>query len=92
MRQYELVYVLRPSVAEAGRKKFLETVKSWLKGVTVTKEDDWGQKVLSYPIKKEQSGYFTVLHLESETGVPTDVERRLLTNDDVLRHLLLRTK
>ncbi len=89
---YELVIILRPSVKEADRKKFVETVKGWLKDNTITKEDDLGQKPLAYTIKKEEAGYYYLWQFESEAGVPTDFEPRLLRNDSVIRHLLLRTK
>ena len=92
MRKYELVLVLRPSIKEADRKKLLETVKSFLKDVTFKKEEEWGQKPLAYPIKKEVAGFYILWQFESEAGVPTDFEQRLIRNDDIIRHLLLRTK
>lgn len=92
MRLYELVLVLRPSLKEADRKKLLESVKGLLKDVKFTKEDEWGQKPLAYPIKKEIAGYYTQWKFESEAGVPTDFETKLIRNDDIVRHLLLRTK
>ncbi len=91
MRTYELVLVVKPSVKEADRKKLLELVKGWLGKVSVTKEEDWGQKALAYPIKKEDAGHYYQLFLEGET-FPTDFETRVLQNKEVLRHLLLRTK
>ena len=104
MRTYELVLVLRSSLKEADRKKMLETIKDWLGKVKIAKEEDLGQKALAYPIKKEDSGHYFILHLESEDevvsasakhvkgGVPDDLEQRILRHDSVLRHLLLRTK
>ena len=92
MRTYELVLVMKPSLSEADRKKVLESVKGLMKDVKVAKEEDWGQKPLSYKIKKELAGYYVQLHLESETGIGEGVETKILNNDSVLRHLLLRTK
>ncbi len=98
MRKYEFVVVLRPSLKEADRKKALETIKAWLGDLKVVKEEDWGQKALAYAIKKEQAGYYYMWQLETasgaseEVGVPADFETRVLRDDNVLRHLLLRTK
>lgn len=92
MRTYELTLVVRPSVKEADRKKLLETLKEWLgKDVKVAKEDDWGQKALAYPIKKEDAGHYFMWTLEGES-IAKDFEQRVLRNDSVLRHLVLRTK
>lgn len=92
MRLYELVMVFRPSLKEADRKKLLETVKGWLKDVKFKKEEEWGQKPLAYPIKKEIAGFYILWQFESEEGVTKDFEQRLIRNDDIIRHLLLRTK
>ena len=92
MRIYELVLVVKPSVKEADTKKLFETVKSWNKDVKITKESDWGQKPLSYPIKKETAGHYYQWILESEEGLAKDFEQRILRNENILRHLVLRTK
>jgi ribosomal protein S6 len=86
------VLVTRPSLSEADRKNLLTSVKEWLKDVKVIKEEDLGQKPLSYKIKKEVAGVYQMLHLETETSVPTDFEKRLIHTDAVIRHLLVRTK
>ena len=91
MRLYELVLVLRTKLSDKDRKKVIETIKGWLQDVKVTKEEELGQKPLAYPIKKEVAGYYAVLYLEGET-MSSEVERRILQTDDVLRHLLIRTK
>ena len=97
MRTYELVLVVKSTVKEADRKKLLEQVKGWLGKAKVTKEEDWGQKALAYPIKKQDAGYYVMMQLEGDpttgSGLDVkDVETRLLRNESVIRHLLLRTK
>ena len=92
MRLYELVLILKASLSEAQRKKLLDTVKEWFKEGKITKEESWGQKVLSYKIKKEDSGFYVLLTIESEVGVPLDFEKKILQNENVLRHVLIRKK
>lgn len=92
MRTYELVVVVNSSLTEPARKKLLDTVKSWLGDVKVAKEEDWGSKALKYRIKKELTGHFFDFHLETADKVPADFEKKLLSQDEVLRHLLVRTK
>ena len=53
MRLYDLVIVIKPSLSDAQKKKLLDSVKEFLKGVKVVTEEDWGQKPLAYKIKKE---------------------------------------
>ena len=90
MRNYQLVLVLKASLSEVQRKKLLETIKSWLKDVKVAKEEEWGQKPLSYSIKRESSGFYLNYQLEAKDSFPLDFEKKLVAQDDVLRHLLLR--
>ena len=92
MRTYELVLVVNPSVTEPNRKKLVEAVTSWLGKAKVTKEEDWGSKALKYRIKKELTGHFYDLKLEVEATVPADFEKKILAHEDILRHLLVRTK
>ena len=91
MRLYELVLVLKTSLSEKEREKFLETVKGYLKDFKIT-EDHWGQKPLAYKIKHEVAGVYHKLELEGEGSLPADFEKRLIHFDQVLRHLLLRKK
>ena len=90
MRAYELILVLRPTLKDDERKKLLTTIKDYLGKPEIAKEDDWGQKTLSYSIKKETSGHYTRLMLEMEAEIPADFEKRLITSDGILRHLFLR--
>ncbi len=92
MRMYELVFVLKGSSTEIQRKKLIATIKDWLKSVKITKQDELGQKELSYPIKKETKGVYFDWNIEAEESIPTEFERKLFTNEEVLRHLLIRTK
>ncbi len=92
MKNYQLVLVLKNSLSEASRKKILESVKSWLKGAKFTKEEEWGEKQLAYAIKRQESGFFVNYVFELKDVLTKDFEKKLLTQDEVLRHLLLRQK
>ena len=91
MRNYQLVLVLKPSLSESDRKKALEAVKTLLKGLKVTKEEDLGSKALAYKIQGELTGHYFDLQLEGE-NLPQGFEKKLQENSDILRHLLLRSK
>ncbi len=92
MRSYELVLVLKPDLAEAARGKVLSAIKSLLKDMKIAEEHDWGSKALAYPIKRELTGHYFDLILETEASIPKDFEKKVLNNENVLRHLLVRRK
>lgn len=94
MKNYQLVIVLKNSLAKEPRKKFLETVKAWIKDAKFTKEEEWGEKALSYAIKRENSGFYMnfLFDIKDETHFSNDFEKKLASSENVLRHLLLRVK
>lgn len=92
MRIYELALVFRPSLTEVQRKKFIDSIKGWLKDIKITKEDHAGLKALTYKIKHEASGFFSFLSLEAKDSIPVDFEKRILGVEDIIRHLLIRKK
>jgi len=53
MRNYQLVVVLKTSLSEANRKKFVETLKSWIGDVKFTKEEEWGEKFWHILLKEK---------------------------------------
>lgn len=91
MRQYELALVLRGDLSDSARKKVLDSVKSFVKELKIKEEKELEKKALSYKIKKQNDGLYFHLKLEGET-VPADLEKKLLNQEEVLRHLLVRTK
>ena len=91
MRNYQLVLVLKSSLSDVQRKKVLADIKSLLKDVKVIKEEDWGQKPLAYSVKRELIGNYFNLLLETKGTYPAGFEKKLAANEDILRHLLLKT-
>ncbi len=87
-----MVLVLKTSLSEANRKKFLETVKTWLKDAKFSKEEEWGEKVLAYAIKREDKGFFQNFVFETKQDLVKELEKKIIASDNVLRHLLLRQK
>lgn len=92
MRSYDLVVVLRPSLNDVEKKKQIAAIKKLLGDMKITLDDEWGQKPLAYIIKKELAGYYYLFKFETENTVPAGFEQKILTNENILRHLLLRTK
>ena len=87
-----MVLVLKTSLTDADREKFVETVKGWIKDAKFIKEEEWGEKVLAYPIKKERSGFFLNFVFEAKEDLTKDLEKKVQASDNILRDLLLKVK
>lgn len=83
--------VLRSDLKDAEKKKLLDSIKDEV-GKAKIAEKEWGQKPLSYPIKKEVSGVFVNWKIDSEAVLSKDFDKKVMTSDGILRHLLLRDK
>lgn len=92
MRNYELVLVLKTSLTQDKVKKLIGEIEKWLKDIKIIKQDELGEKELAFKIKKETRGIFLDLKLEGKEVIPSDFEKRVREEADILRHLLIREK
>lgn len=92
MRTYELVLVLKTSLTKDKVKKLIGEIEKWLKDIKILKQDELGEKELAFKIKKETRGIFLDLKLEGKEAIPSDFEKRVREEADILRHLLIRGK
>ena len=77
MNKYEIMYIVKTTLEEKALK---ETVDSLNKIITdlkgnITNFKDMGQRELAYPIKKEISGHYYVITLESSYEAVAEFDR-----------------
>lgn len=91
MRNYEIMYILRPELDEEKRKKEIQTLHEILStdGGEIVDVNEWGLRDLAYEIKKVKKGYYVVTKLKTETvnGI-NEFKRLCLLNSNVLRFLI----
>ncbi len=92
MRDYEVVYILRPSITEdqaTGKLEKLHALATRLGDSEVVAVDHWGVRQLSYEIDDQSQGYYVVAHFTAEPAALAEFERILKLDDEVLRYLLV---
>lgn len=85
---YALTLILKADLEEKARKELLDSMGK--KMGKIEKEDLWGVRDLSYPIKHQKKGYYAHYFFAAE---PTDVaplDKALKLDEDVIRYLLVR--
>ena len=89
---YELVYIINPTVEEEARKELIARFNGMIEqnGGTVDKVDEWGKRRLAYPINDLPEGYYVLVHYTAESSVPKEIERNLGITDNILRYLTTR--
>lgn len=92
MREYELIYIVRPDVEEevieAVSKKVGQVVTS--KGGQVTEMKRWGKRRLAYPIHRLKEGYYVLNRIQLEPQALKEVERSLTLSEEIVRYLIVR--
>ncbi len=68
MRNYEIMYIIRPDIEEEARKELIERFNSILtdNGATIEKVDEMGLRRLAYEIKKYRDGYYVVVNFKGD--------------------------
>ena len=90
MRDYELLFVLDPSLDEEAKAALIEKVKDVINaGGEAGEADVWGDRKLAYNIGKKSTGYYVVLPFKADAELPKELDRRLRINENVMRHIIV---
>ena len=90
MRDYELLFVLDPSLDEEAKAGLIEKVKEVISaGGEAGEADVWGDRKLAYNIGKKSTGYYVVLPFKADAELPKELDRRLRINENVMRHIII---
>ena len=91
-RPYEVTFVVRPDLDEAGLTGSIDKIKGWItaSGGSVTKTDLWGRRRLAYPIKKMNEGQYVLVLANLPAQSLAGLERDLRLSEEILRFLLIR--
>ena len=92
MALYENVFIARQDVpqtqVEALTTQFAEIVTGL--GGTVSKKEYWGLRSLTYRIKKNRKGHYTLLNIDAPSAAVKEMERTMSINEDIIRFLTVR--
>ncbi len=91
LRDYELMYIVRPTVAEDELPASIERVDSLITGLggEVAENNPWGKRRMAYPIEKFEEGYYIVSKIRMEPERTRELESQLAISEDVIRHILV---
>ena len=92
MPYYESVFIARPDISAAQVEALTEsfTTITSENGGSVTKNEYWGLKTLTYRIKKNRKGHYSLLNLDAPPAAIKELERNMLLNEDILRFMTIR--
>jgi len=91
-RTYEVMYIVRPDLAEEETERVISTVESGATaaGLTVKNVERMGKRRLAYKVRKFQDGLYVLLTIEGAGGAVAELERRLRVAEPVIKYITVR--
>ncbi|MCS7240100.1 MAG: 30S ribosomal protein S6 [Candidatus Bipolaricaulota bacterium] len=92
MRNYEVVYILRPDLDEVQRREKMNKVETLIaqEGGQVKKTEEWGQRILAYEIEHFREGYYVLVNFSLPAERVESFQQRLGMDDAFLRYQVIR--
>ena len=94
MKQYEIMFIVKPDMEEADIKKTADSMKKVLtdKKAKIIEEKAMGQKELAYEIQKMNTGYYFLYVVEANGDTVKEFDRVSGINENILRHLIVKVE
>ncbi len=91
-RTYELMFIVRPDMAEEDLDKLISNLESTVASAsgTVKNAERMGKRRLAYTVRKFREGIYVLLTIEGAGPVIHEVERRLRVTEPVIKFLTVR--
>lgn len=91
MRNYELMYIIRPDVDQDTVQAVVEKFQGIIvNGGEIVKHDIMGKRRLAYEINKHREGTYVLVNFTSTSEVVNELDRVLKISDEVIRHIVVR--
>lgn len=91
VRDYELMYIVRPELEDDAVRVAVKSVRSLIEthGGEVVKTTLWGKRRLAYEVKRLREGHYVLVVFHLDGGKVAEIERSLRIHDTVFRHLIV---
>src|SRR5271169_4568580 len=94
MAYYEHVLITRQDISPQQAETLNEQLKSIIETHEghIAKIEYWGLRNLTYRIKKNRKGHYSLLAIDAPAPAVKEMERQLSINEDVLRFMTVRVE
>lgn len=91
MRHYEIVFLVHPDQSEQV-PAMLDRYRAIIEtdGGKIHRLEDWGRRVLAYPINKVHKAHYVMFNIECDANALDELNRAFRFNDAVLRNLVIK--
>lgn len=91
MRNYELMYILKPDLDEEKVTTVIEKFSALIAnhGGELISADKWGKRRLAYEIKDYREGIYVLVNFKGVAGTAQELDRVMKITDEILRFMIL---
>lgn len=92
MRNYEMMYVVKPDLDEEKLAAVVEKFNGMIaaNGGEVVTSDKWGKRRLAYEINDYREGIYILVNFKGEAGTAHELDRVMKITDEILRFMIIR--
>ena len=92
MNNYELLYIINNDLADEAKEALIAKLNGVVteNGGSVESVEKWGTKKLAYTINFKNEGYYVLVNFAAEATLPSELERIMRINDDVVRFMVVK--
>lgn len=91
MNKYETIFIINPSVEEAGVKELITKFSNIINNDgKVESVEEMGKRKLAYEIKKNSEGNYVLINFEANPALIKELERVYRITDDVMKFIVVR--
>jgi small subunit ribosomal protein S6 len=93
MRNYEIMFIVRPDVTDEDIDKLITQMEAVVGGAggKMEKVEKLGRRRLAYRVRKQREGFYVLFRLQGNGDTVKEFERRLKVTDAVIKFLTVRT-
>lgn len=93
MTNYEITYIINPTLDEAAKTALVERFDNVLKndGAEVVDSKDWSKRRFAYEINGFNEGVYHIVNIKAENAEAiNEFDRLAKINDGILRHMIVK--
>ena len=92
MKNYEVMFVVRPNLEDDATNLVCENMKKVLEnqGAKINEVVNMGRRELAYEVKEFNNGSYFLIKLESSPAAVKEFDRVANINEDIIRHIVVK--
>ncbi|WP_079529025.1 MULTISPECIES: 30S ribosomal protein S6 [Halobacillus] len=92
MRNYEIMYIIRPDIEEEAKTAVVERFSGILtnNGAEIENLKEVGKRRLAYEINDYRDGIYVTINFKGDREAINEFDRQAKFSDDVIRHIAVR--